>query len=76
MICADTRGPTLLTNPATICPRCDAPRVSALVVDAHSFFAWHECRSCRHLWALPHGWTPHTESQAPLTQPRTRRRAF
>lgn len=43
----------------TACPRCDGRRIRALSLNPGSQFAWHECHECGHLWAMPHGWTPH-----------------
>ena len=43
------------------CPRCDSERVVSIGVERDSVFAWHECAECRHLWAVPSGWTPHGE---------------
>lgn len=48
-----TTVPTLLTRPATACPRCDDSRVVPLAVDSESSFAWYECEACKYLWALP-----------------------
>jgi hypothetical protein len=53
--------PTLLVHPTTACPRCDGGRIGALALDTESSFAWYECAECRHLWAIPRGWTPHAE---------------
>jgi hypothetical protein len=58
---ASATAATLLINPTTACPRCNGRRVLGLAVNIDSSFAWHECEECRHLWAIPRGWTPHPE---------------
>jgi hypothetical protein len=64
--------PTLLVHPTTACPRCDGGRIVALAV-AETSFAWYECAECRHLWAIPHGWTPHAEPRpSPVMDRRAR----
>jgi hypothetical protein len=56
---ASSPGPPVY--PLTSCPRCDGRRIVALAPHSDSSFAWHECEECRHLWALPSGWTLHPE---------------
>lgn len=61
-----TFEPTLMTRPRSHCPRCDGPRVMALMaanVDDH--FAWRECEDCGYLWALPRGLSPERAKATP-----------
>jgi hypothetical protein len=61
---------TLLLHPRTSCPRCDGRQILALSVNPDSQFAWHECDECGHLWAIPHGWTPHQPGPRQLPERR------
>ena len=56
-----TSSPGPPVYPLASCPRCEGRRIVPLAPNADSSFAWHECEECRHLWALPRGWTPHPE---------------
>jgi transcription elongation factor Elf1 len=47
-----TPVPTLLTCPATACPRCDDHRIVLFAVDAERSFVWYECEGCEYLWEL------------------------